>query len=83
MNNGNFSGDVAEWLRVSCMNIVVCLVFPSSCITQEEMRAQKSLQPYEHIVDGMVQEVLSVTVSGRTLLRGDFFFFPIIVIYNY
>lgn len=62
IDKDHFSDDVGTWPRVCYMDIVNYLVYTTSFVTQEEMRAWKGLQSYKYFIDGMVQEVLCATI---------------------
>ena len=70
LDKTDFGDDINKWPRVSYMDIVDYLVYTTGFITQEEMKAKKSLLAYKFFTDGMVHEVLSTTINGKALLRG-------------
>ena len=62
--------DVSHWPNVEHNDIFHYLVYTTSFISAQEMRAYKSLQSYDFFISGWVQDVSCTTINGKSVVIG-------------
>lgn len=61
---------IGQMPQVKLLDLIIYLVYTTSSLTQEEMRAHKRIQCYRYFINGVVYEVGATTIDGKVLLRG-------------
>lgn len=65
-----YSDDISELPNTSYPDIVNYLVFSPSPYTADDMKAYKSLEAYNQVLEGWVRDVKCLNVSNLKLVRG-------------
>ena len=70
IDNKNFTYDIKDFPTISYPDIVNYLVFGTSPFSAEDMKAYKSLEAYNQVLEGWVIDVKALTTSTVSLVKG-------------